>query len=76
MPRYEPLGDPDPRETTADLHQEVESLTSDGYVGLTALDGILHSVVGDLSDEDLRAIEEHFDTPLQKISDTDRDSNG
>ena len=53
MKRYIPDEKPNRLEKTAgEMHRDIDEMTDDGFDGITAKDGLVKSVIGELSDGD------------------------
>ena len=65
MARYEPIQKPTLQKSAREYHDEVDSLTSDGFDGVVSKRGALEAVTGDLTNSDISEIEDyagvHFD---------------
>jgi len=65
--RYEPTRPPTPIDApTGEMHDQIEDVTSDGFDGIVALNGVVKAVVGDLPTADKDAVEDYLGVGLEE----------
>lgn len=66
MAEYTPERNPDPKQKpTGEIHHDIDDITGDGFDGIgTVGNGVVVSVVGNLTDDDVSAIEDYLGVPL------------
>ena len=68
--RHDPVRLPEPVDKeTSEIHNDLTERTSEGFVGITANNGIVTGVIGDLTDEDIIAVEDYIGVSLKVIDD-------
>ena len=68
MGRYEATVRPDAKDkTTAQIHTDIDGITSDGFNGITAKNGVVIAVVGSLTDSDISEIETYLGVSISEM---------
>lgn len=63
--RYNPQTDPEPLDLhTHEIHDDMDDMTGDGFDGIVALNGVVKGIVGDLTTDDIEAIEDYLNISL------------
>ena len=63
--RHDPVRPPEPVDKeTSEIHNDLNEITSEGFVGLTANNGIVTGVIGDLTGDDVESVEDYLGVAL------------
>jgi len=65
---YKPKFDPDRIDKILkEIHSEIDEITDEGFDGVTAKNGLVLNLTGDLDNDDIGNIEDYLGVPIVKI---------